>query len=96
MFFEKQHVATNCKAYKKKSGMVLKNQNNKIIKVHYLEENPSLKENKKKKMNKLPQNPRTKFLAKEALLSLTKSFSIMIHNHAKVLSYCKLKSCCFV
>ena len=41
--------------------MVLKNQSNKILKVHYLEENPSLR---KKKMNKLPQNPRANFLAK--------------------------------
>ena len=77
--------------------MALKNQNNKILKVHCLEENPSLKKNKnKKKMRKLPQNPRTNFLAKETLLSLTKSFSIMIHNHAKVMSFCKLKFCCFV
>ena len=75
--------------------MALKNQNNKILKVHYLEENPSLKKNKKK-MSKLPQNPRTNFLAKETLLSLTQSFSIMIHNHAKVMSFCKLKFCCFV
>ena len=74
--------------------MALKNQNNKILKVHYLEENPSLKK-KKKKMNKLPQNPRTNFLAKETLLSLTQSFSIMIHNHAKVMSFCKLKFYCF-
>ena len=28
--------------------MALKNQNNKILKVHYLEENPSLKKKKKK------------------------------------------------
>ena len=48
MFFEKKHVAANCKVYKKKSGMALKNQNNKILNVHYLEENPSLKENKNK------------------------------------------------
>ena len=68
--------------------MALKNQNNKILKVHYLEEIPSLKKNKTK-MNKLPQNPRTYFLAKETLLSLTQSFSIMIHNHAKVMSFCK-------
>ena len=73
--------------------MALKNQNDKILKVHYLEENPSLK---KKKMNKLPQNRRTNFLAKETLLSLTQSFSIMVHNHAKVMSFFKLKFCCFV
>ena len=72
--------------------MALKNQNNKILKVHYLEENPSLKGKKKK----LPQNPRTNFLAKETLLSLTQSFSIMIHNHTKVMSFCKLKFCWFV
>ena len=75
--------------------MALKNQNNKILKVHYLGEIPSLKKNKTK-MNKLPQNPRTNFLAKETLPSLTQSFSIMIHNHAKVMSFCKLKLCCFV
>ena len=75
--------------------MALKNQNNKILKVHYLEENPSLKKNKTK-MNKLPQNPRTNVLAKETLLSLAQSFPIMIHNHAKVVSFCKLELCCFV
>ena len=74
--------------------MALKNQNNKILKVHYLEENPSLKKNKK--MNKLPQNPRTNFRAKETLLSLTQSFSIMIHNHTNIMSFCKLKFSCFV
>ena len=31
--------------------MALKNQNNKILKVHYLQENPSLKKNQKKKKN---------------------------------------------
>ena len=75
--------------------MALKNHNNKILKVHYLQENPSLKVNKTK-LNKLPQNPRTNFLEKEALLSLTHSFSIMFHNHAKVMSFCRLKVCCFV
>ena len=73
--------------------MALKNQNNKILKVHYLQENPSLKKNQKKK---IPQNPRTNFLAKETLLSLTQSFSIMFYNHAKVMSFCKLKFWCFV
>ena len=32
--------------------MALKNQNNKILKVHYLQENPSLKKIKKTKQNK--------------------------------------------
>ena len=34
--------------------MALKNQNNKILKVHYLQENPSLKKNQKKKNTTKP------------------------------------------
>ena len=72
--------------------MALKNQNNKILKVHYLQENPSLKKNqKKKKYHKTLEQ----ISWQETLLSLTQSFS-MFYNHAKVMSFCKLKFWCFV
>ena len=55
--------------------MALKNQNNKILKVHYLQENPSLKKNQKKK--KIPQNPRTNFLARDTSIFNTKFFHVL-------------------
>ena len=68
--FFKKYVATNHKVYQNKSGMALKNQNNKIFKGTLPIRKPYLNR-KQKKLNKLPQIPRTNFLSKETLLSLT-------------------------
>ena len=74
--------------------MALKNQKDKNVKGASPIRKPQLKGKQTKQ--KKPQNPGTNFLAKETLPSLTQSFSIMFHNHAKIISFCELKFCCFV